>query len=432
MHRVTVVGAGLAGCEAAWQLAIRGYKVDLFEMRPLKMTPAHTSGSLAELVCSNSLGASSPHSAGGLLKAELRLLNSLIMSCADAAQVPAGGALAVDRNRFATLVTAKIQENANIRLRRELYQQFPQPPAIIATGPLTETSFAQTLKDKLGKDMLFFYDAASPIVAAESIDYSKAFWASRYNKGGADYLNCPLSKEEYQHFLTALVHAETVPLQEFEKGLYFEGCLPIEVLAKRGPKTLLFGPLKPVGLEDPTSGQQPHAVVQLRREDTASSMFNLVGFQTNLTWGEQRRVFRLIPGLAEAEFLRFGVMHRNSFVDSPRLLTANYQLREHPGVHVAGQLAGVEGYLESTGSGLVAALALWGWLEGKQVEFPMETMLGAMSSYVCRSNVDFQPMNANFALLPPIINNLSRLQRRQFYSERSLQKLSWESKNFVL
>lgn len=432
MHRVTVVGGGLAGCEAAWQLALRGCKVSLIEMRPQKMTPAHAGGDLAELVCSNSLGALNPDSAGGLLKAELRQLNSLIMTCADAAQVPAGGALAVDREKFAGLITAKILGNANIQVRRELCAEFPQPPAIIATGPLTDPGLAQVLREKLGQDMFFFYDAASPIIEAESIDHTKVFWGSRYGKGGADYLNCPLDYEEYSRFYSELTAARTVMPKEFEGEIYFEHCLPVEVLAKRGPKTLVFGPLKPVGLIDPRRGKQPYAVVQLRREDVNSSMFNMVGFQTNLVWGEQKRVFHLIPGLEGAEFIRFGVMHRNSFINSPRLLENNYQLKEFPGVCVAGQLAGVEGYLESTGSGLVAALGLWGRLTGRDVQLPPETLLGAMAAYVSRPNSDFQPMNANFGLLPPIGENLNKMQRRQKYSERSLKKLLLWAKNLIL
>lgn len=422
MHRVTIIGGGLAGCEAAWQLALRGCQVELFEMRPHKLTPAHAGGNLAELVCSNSLGAANPDSAGGLLKAELRKLNSLIMACADAAQVPAGGALAVDRDVFSRLVTKRINENPNIQVRRQLCTEFPLPPAIIATGPLTDNAFAQVLTEKFGEGMLSFYDAASPIIDAGSIDFARVFWGSRYGKGGEDYLNCPMDCEEYMGFWTELVEAKTVIKKEFDKG-FFESCLPVEVLAKRGPKTLLFGPLKPVGLVDPRSGKQPFAVVQLRREDADRTMFNMVGFQTNLVWGEQKRVFRLIPGLENAEFHRFGVMHRNSFINSPKLLNKNYQLIDFPGVYVAGQLAGVEGYLESTGSGLVAALDLWGKLTGREVSLPPETLLGALASYTVRPSSNFQPMNANFGLLPPIIANLSKKERRKQYSERSLKSL---------
>jgi len=423
MHRVTVIGGGLAGCEAAWQLAKRGCKVSLIEMRPFNMTPAHSSDNLAELVCSNSLGALNPDSAGGLLKAELRQLGSLIMECADASRVAAGGALAVDREKFARLVTASITGNDNIQLRRELCTQFPQPPAIIATGPLTHDEFSAVLRHELGEDMLFFFDAASPIIAGDSIDYSRVFWGSRYGKGGEDYINCPMDYEEYSIFYQNLAAAGTVARKVFEQDIFYEQCLPVEVLAKRGPKTLVFGPLKPVGLIDPRTGKPPYAAVQLRREDENGSMYNLVGFQTNLLWSEQKRVFRMIPGLEQAEFVRFGVMHRNSFVNSPSILGRNYQLKDFPGIYIAGQLAGVEGYLESTGSGLVAALDLWGRLQGRDIKMPAETLLGSLAAYVSRPNANFQPMNANFGLLPPINEQISKLQKRQKLSQRSLKEL---------
>lgn len=401
-------------------------------MRPLCLTPAHTGGDLAELVCSNSLGAVATDSAGGLLKAELRLLGSLIMACADATKLAAGGALAVDRKRFAQLVTAKISAEPNIRLRRELCSQLPPAPAIIATGPLTDQRLAAVLQAELGEGLLYFFDAAAPIIEADSIDPGQTFWASRYGKGGADYVNCPLDAEEYQRFWTELTTAKVAPLQEFERNQYFEGCLPIEVLAKRGRETLLFGPLKPVGLVDPRTGRQPHAVVQLRRENSSSSMFNLVGFQTNLTWSEQKRVFRLIPGLERADFLRYGVMHRNSFVDSPRLLKANYQLRQRPGLYIAGQLAGVEGYLESTSAGLVAALDLWLGRRGRALALPPTTLVAALAAYVCRENPNFQPMNANFGLLPPLARPLGKSQRRQEYSRRSQADLFLWANNPLL
>lgn len=432
MHRVTVIGGGLAGCEAAWQLAKRGCQVCLIEMRPFNMTPAHSSDNLAELVCSNSLGALNPDSAGGLLKAELRQLGSLIMECADAARVSAGGALAVDREKFARLVTAKITGNENIQLRRELCTEFPQPPAIIATGPLTHDDFSAVLRHKLGEDMLFFFDAASPIIAGDSIDYSRVFWGSRYGKGGEDYINCPMDYEEYSQFYQNLVAAGTVARKDFERDIFFEQCLPVEVLAKRGPKTLVFGPLKPVGLIDSKTGKSPYAAVQLRREDENGSMFNLVGFQTNLLWSEQKRVFRMIPGLEQAEFVRFGVMHRNSFVNSPSILGKNYQLNDFPGIYIAGQLAGVEGYLESTGSGLVAALDLLGRLQGRDIVMPAETLLGALAAYVSRRNANFQPMNANFGLLPPITEKISKQQKRQELSQRSLKELFLLAKDLVL
>jgi len=422
VNKVTVVGGGLAGCEAAWQLANRGCKVVLVEMRPLQMTPAHKSGDLAELVCSNSLGALNPDSPGGLLKAELRELGSLILECADETKVPAGGALAVDRSLFAQAVTRKISQHPNIEIRREQCAEFPPAPAIIATGPLSDAKLANLIRTKLGEDMLFFYDAASPIVDADSIDFTKVFQASRYGKGGDDYLNCPMNFEEYQHFYNALVEAETVVLKDFEGDIYFEHCLPVEVIAKRGPKTLTFGPLKPVGLADPRSGEQPYAVVQLRREDANGHLYNLVGFQTNLTWGEQKRVFRLIPGLEKAEFFRYGVMHRNTFINAPLVLAKNFRLKAFPGLYIAGQLAGVEGYLESTGSGLVAALDLWANMTGKNIDIPVETLLGSLSDYVTRPNRNFQPMNANFGLLPPVPGR-SKQERRRAMAERGKKKM---------
>lgn len=431
MARISVIGAGLAGSEAAWQLAQKGLEVDLYEMRPHTMTPAHNSSDYAELVCSNSLGAQGLESAGGLLKAELRQMGSLIMACADRAQVPSGGALAVDRNDFSQAVTAAIDSNPNITVHNKVCREFPAAPAIIATGPLTEPGFAQVLKEKLGEETLHFFDAAAPIIAGESIDYAKVYWGSRYGKGGPDYLNSPLTREEYHRFYSALVEAETTVLKNFE-ARYYEQCLPIEILAKRGFKTLTFGPLKPVGLVDPISEKPAYAVVQLRKENSAGSMFNMVGFQTNLRWPEQRRVFSLIPGLERAEFYRYGVMHRNSYINSPRLLTENYQLKEIPQVYIAGQLAGVEGYLASTGSGLVAALALWGALNGRSLQFPRESLLGGLSAYVCRPNPNFQPMNANYGLLPPIEKALTKTQRKQEFSQRSLKALFLWVQNLLL
>ncbi|MGI6364564.1 MAG: methylenetetrahydrofolate--tRNA-(uracil(54)-C(5))-methyltransferase (FADH(2)-oxidizing) TrmFO [Bacillota bacterium] len=428
MNKITIIGAGLAGCEAAWQLAERGYKVVLAEMRPSTMTPAHKGGELAELVCSNSLGALNPDSPGGLLKGELQILGSLVIQCALMSRVPAGGALAVDRVRFSRLVTEKISSHPGITLCRERWTDFPPAPGIIATGPLTDAALAQAIRAKLGEEMLFFYDAASPIVDADTIDRGKVFAGSRYGKGGEDYLNCPMNYEEYQRFFNALVEAETVVLKDFEEE-YFEHCLPVEELARRGPKTLTFGPLKPVGLTDPRTGSRPHAVVQLRREDVPGSLYNLVGFQTNLTWGEQKRVFRLIPGLERAEFVRYGVMHRNTYVNGPKVLDKNFRLKQFPGLYIAGQLAGVEGYVESTASGLIAALDLWSQLEGRSADFPPETLMGCLSAYVTRPNPDFQPMNANFGLLPPV-EGKSKKERRHNYAKRSLEKMKVFAKNF--
>lgn len=418
-----MIGGGLAGCEAAWQLANRGLTVNLIEMRPVKMTPAHKGGDLAELVCSNSLGALNQDSAGGLLKNELRTLNSVIIKCAETAQVPAGGALAVDRREFSRLVTKVISDHPRIHLHRKTYVHFPAAPAIIATGPLTDDGLASLLREKLGEDMLFFYDAASPIVEADSIDYERVFPASRYGKGGDDYLNCPMTIEEYHVFYTSLVEANVAALKDFEGDMYFEHCLPIEVIAKRGPKTLTFGPLKPVGLIDPRTGRQPYAVVQLRREDIHGHLYNLVGFQTNLTWGEQKRVFQMIPGLENAVFARYGVMHRNTFINAPKLLKKNFMLRDFPGLYIAGQLSGVEGYVESAASGLIAALDLWGDLSGREIEFPIETLLGSLSTYVSRTNSNFQPMNANFGLLPPVSGKMGKKERRIEMAKRAEEKI---------
>lgn len=429
VNKITIVGGGLAGCEAAWQLAHRGCKVILAEMRPETLTPAHKSGDLAELVCSNSLGALNPDSPGGLLKRELEELGSLIMECAHQSQVPAGGALAVDRSRFSQLVSQRISQHPNIELRRERWADFPPAPGIIATGPLTDATLAENIRARLGEEMLFFYDAASPIIDADSIDMAKVFSGSRYGKGGDDYLNCPMTFEEYQRFSNALVGAESVVLKEFEGGAFFEHCLPVEEMARRGPKTLSYGPLKPVGLTDPRTAARPHAVVQLRREDVLGSLYNMVGFQTNLTWGEQRRVFRLIPGLEKADFVRYGVMHRNTYVNGPKVLANNFRLKKFPGLYIAGQLAGVEGYLESTGSGLVAALALWSELKGISVDLPQETLLGCLSSYVTRTNANFQPMNANFGLLPPV-PGASKQERRRNYALRGQKKILLFAKNF--
>lgn len=429
MSKVTIIGGGLAGCEAAWQLANRGCQVVLVEMRPETLTPAHKGGDLAELVCSNSLGALNQDSPGGLLKTELRALRSLVMACAEATQVPAGGALAVDRGLFAKLITTKIGGHPGIELRRERSTVIPSAPAIIATGPMTDMALAAKIQEILGEDMLFFYDAAAPIIEGDSIDMTKVFPASRYGKGNADYLNCPMDLEEYQRFYSALLEAKTAVLKDFEGEMYFEHCLPVEIIARRGPKTLSFGPLKPVGLIDPRTGRQPHAVVQLRREDVNGHLYNLVGFQTNLTWGEQKRVFQLIPGLEQAEFVRFGVMHRNTYINSPRALASNYHLKQFPGLYIAGQLAGVEGYLESTGSGLVAALDLWGGLMGKPVVLPQETLLGSLSNYVTRANPNFQPMNANFGLLPPITGR-TKQERRTNYARRGQENINLFAKYF--
>ncbi|MDO4356066.1 MAG: methylenetetrahydrofolate--tRNA-(uracil(54)-C(5))-methyltransferase (FADH(2)-oxidizing) TrmFO [Clostridia bacterium] len=396
---VTVVGAGLAGCEAAWQLAQRGFRVRLMEMKPQKFSPAHHMRSFAELVCSNSLKAEHLSNASGLLKAEMKKLGSLILTCAEAARVPAGGALAVDRDAFSALVTERIAHHPNIEIERALVTEIPDAPCVVATGPLTDEALCAALEKLPGASTLHFFDAAAPIVTAESLDMTKVFRQSRYDKG-SDYLNCPMNEAEYNAFYDALVAAELAPLHDFEKKLVFEGCLAVEILASRGRQTLAFGPLKPVGLIDPRTGREPYAVVQLRQENEAATHYNLVGFQTRLKWGEQKRVFRMIPGLENAEFTRYGVMHRNTYLNSPDVLGENYALKGNPLIRFAGQLTGVEGYMESTASGLVAGASLACRLSGQpEPRFPGSTILGALERHVRTPSPNFQPMNANFGIL---------------------------------
>lgn len=422
MAKVVIVGGGLAGSEAAWQLAKRGWQVDLWEMRPETTTPAHHTALLAELVCSNSLGSLVPETAAGQLKFELEQLDSLILNCAKQCRVAAGSALAVDRQQFAQLVTSTVANHPNITLVRARMDSLPPPPAIIATGPLTADNLAEALSQVVGQTMLSFYDAAAPIVYADSIDYSVVYRASRYGKGGADYLNCPLNEEAYNRFHQALVSARGVERKSFEGKQFFEHCLPIEEIARRGYKTLAFGPLRPVGLEDPRTGKRPLAVVQLRQEDSCGNLYNMVGFQTNLLWPEQKRVFRLVPGLEKAEFARFGVMHRNTYVNSPQVLTGNCRIKNSPGLYIAGQLAGVEGYLESVASGLAAALDLWASEQGQTVMFPPETIIGGLIQHLQNTNPNFQPMNANFGLLPPV-DGKDRRARRQLLVERARHRI---------
>ena len=396
---VTVVGAGLAGCEAAWQLAQRGLHVRLLEMKPQKFSPAHHMQGFAELVCSNSLKAEHLSNASGLLKAEMKALGSLILRCAEASRVPAGGALAVDRDVFSALVTEKISNHPNITVERALVTEIPGAPCIVATGPLTDEALCGALEKLPGASTLHFFDAAAPIVSAESLDMTKIFRQSRYDKG-SDYLNCPMSEDEYNAFYDALTGAELAPLHDFEKKLVFEGCLAVEILASRGRQTLAYGPLKPVGLIDPRTGREPYAVVQLRQENEAATHYNLVGFQTRLKWGEQKRVFRMIPGLENAEFTRYGVMHRNTYLNSPDVLGENYALKNDPLIRFAGQLTGVEGYMESTASGLVAGLSLAQRLNGRtEPRFTGATILGALERHVRTPVSNFQPMNANFGIL---------------------------------
>jgi len=423
-----VVGGGLAGSEAAWQAAERGVDVTLYEMRPQRMTPAHVSDRLAELVCSNSLGSDLPDRAAGLLKAELRRLGSLVLACADQARVPAGGALAVDRELFAAEVTRRIEAHPRIRLVRQEVVHLPPVPAVIATGPLTSDALTAEIAALTGEEHLYFYDALAPIVTADSIDMTVAFRASRYGKGDADYINCPMDEAEYARFVEALVTAERIPLRDFERedARFFEGCLAVEVLAARGRDALAFGPLRPVGLTDPRTGRRPYAVVQLRQDNLAGTLYNLVGFQTNLRYGEQERVFRMIPGLERAKFVRYGQMHRNTFINGPRFLEPTMAFRERSGLFFAGQITGVEGYVGSVGSGWVAGVNAARWMLGQEaLILPSVTMLGALCRYVSRADAEtFQPMKANFGLLPPLSPPVrNKRQRYRAYAERALAAL---------
>ena len=422
--KASVIGAGLAGCEAAYQLAKRGIEVDLYEMKPKRRSPAHHADTLAELVCSNSLRSDRLQNGAGLMKEEMRHLDSLIMSCADSCRVPAGGALAVDRDTFTRCVTDRIKSNPNINLICEEITELPKAPAIVATGPLTDGALYKAIEDFFGEG-LHFYDAAAPIVRADSLDIDKVFRASRYERG-SDYLNCPMTREEYFTFVHELVNAETAPLKEFETPRVFEGCMPVEIMAKRGDMTLAFGPLKPVGLKDERTGVKPFAVVQLRQDDSDGTLYNIVGFQTNLKFGEQRRVFGLIPGLEHAEYERYGVMHRNTFINSPGKLSFNYEVRSRPGLFCAGQMTGVEGYVESAGSGLVAGIALARQLMGLEpIDFTRQTALGAMGHYVAEyCGKDFQPMNINFGIMDGMENAPRKKEERYtLISQRAIETI---------
>ena len=401
--QVTIIGAGLAGCEAALWLAGAGVQVDLYEQKPVRFSPAHKSEGFAELICSNSLKAERPDSASGLLKLEMRALGSHLLPAADTARVAAGGALAVDRDQFSREVTRLVENHPNITVhRQEVTALDESAPVLVASGPLTEGPLAAAIAALTGDRRLSFYDAVAPIVTAESLDCEKVFAASRYGRGEADYLNCPFNKEEYEAFHAALVAAERAPLHDFDGGLtVYEGCMPIEVMAARGADTIRFGPLRPVGLRDPRTGHRPWANVQLRAENAARTLYNLVGFQTNLKWGEQKRVFSMIPGLEHAEFVRYGVMHRNTFLDSPQVLTEQQFLKDHPNVFFAGQITGFEGYMESAASGLLAARQILARLQGRTLPPPpAETMCGALLRYITTPNKDFQPMGANMGILP--------------------------------
>ena len=439
---IAVIGGGLAGCEAAYQIAKRGIKVKLYEMKPIKYSPAHSNKDLAEIVCSNSLKSNLLTNACGLLKEELRRLDSLLIKCADETAVPAGQALAVDREKFSKLVTNKIKENPNIEIiNQEVIKISEDVITIIATGPLTSDELYKSISKLIGEEKLFFYDAAAPIIEKDSIDMNIAFWGDRYKeekqkeesieewkerlkKEEKNYINLPMNKEEYENFVNELINAEIVELHEFEKREIFEGCMPIEIMAKRGIDTLRFGPLKPVGFDDPRTARRPYAVVQLRQDNTEGTMFNMVGFQTNLKFGEQKRVFKLIPGLENAEFTKYGVMHRNTYINSTKLLDETYNLKKSHNIYFAGQITGVEGYVESISSGLVAGINAAHKLKQEEtVTFSKETVIGALAKYISTTNEKFQPMNANFGILPELEEKIKdKKLRYQKMAERSLEK----------
>ena len=421
---VKVIGAGLAGSEAAWQLAQRGFAVTLYEMKPRKMTPAHHSEDFAELVCSNSLRGDRLENAVGLLKEELRRCGSLILQCADATRVEAGGCLAVDRGGFSRMVTEKIRSHPGITVVSEEVTGVPRGPVIVATGPLTSEPMSRAIGEYFGQDYLHFFDAAAPLVTAESIDMELAWWQSRYDRGTPDYINCALSREEYEAFVRELTTAQEAEVHGFEDANVFEGCMPVEVMARRGFETLRYGPLKPVGLRDPRTGGEPYAVVQLRQDNAEKTVFNMVGFQTHLKFGEQKRVFSMIPALREAEFVRYGVMHRNTFLQSPKLLDRFYADRRDPMVAFAGQMTGVEGYVESTASGFLAAVAMAARLSGKEPpDFPRETAIGALGLYVSDRTVEnFQPMNVNFSIISPLEKRIrKKAEKNLAIANRSLE-----------
>ena len=424
---VTIVGAGLAGSEAAWQLARRGIPVRLIEMKPVKYSPAHKNPGFAELVCSNSLKAEHLSNASGLLKAELRAMDSLVLRCAEASRVPAGGALAVDREGFARCVTEKLEAQENIEIVREEATEIPEGEVIVATGPLSSDAIAEKIAALCPDSDLHFYDAVAPIVTLESVDMESAFFASRYDKGTADYVNCPMDRDEYLAFVRELVSAKEAEVHGFDDAGVFEGCMPVEVMARRGVDTLRYGPLKPVGLRDPRTGRENYAVVQLRRDNADGTIYNMVGFQTHLTWPEQKRVFSMIPALRNAEFVRYGVMHRNTYLNGPRLLDRYYRVKDDPDLIFAGQITGVEGYVESTASGALAAIELARRLLGKApVDFPQETAIGALALYVSGGSVgDFQPMNVNFGIMPPLGYRVKgKRNKNAVLSQRALEILA--------
>ena len=423
MATVKVIGAGLAGSEAAWQLAQRGLQVELYEMKPHKKSPAHHTDTFAELVCSNSLRGDRLENAVGLLKEELRRLGSLIITCADETRVEAGGCLAVDRQGFSDLVTEKIKNHPNITVISREITEVPEGPVIVATGPLTSDALSEAIGAYFGADYLHFFDAAAPLVTAESVDMDHAWWQSRYDRGTPDYINCAMNKEQYEAFIAELISAEEAEVHGFEDKRVFEGCMPVEVMARRGQDTLRYGPLKPVGLVDPKTGKEPYAVVQLRQDNAAKSVFNLVGFQTHLKFGEQKRVFSMIPALHSAEFVRYGVMHQNTFLQSPKLLDRYYADRRNPLVAFAGQMTGVEGYVESAASGFLAAVAMVAKVQGREVpDFPKTTAIGALSLYISDESIeDFQPMNVNFSIISPLEQRIrKKAEKNLAIANRSL------------
>lgn len=423
---INVIGAGLAGSEAAWQIANNGIPVKLYEMRPKKSSPAHHTDNFAELVCSNSLRANSLTNAVGLLKEEMRIFDSLIIGSADKFAVPAGGALAVDRSLFSQHITQTLKNHPLIEVIHEEITDIPEGLTIIATGPLTSDTLAKKIGDLLGEEYLYFFDAAAPIVTKESIDFDKVYIASRYDKGEAAYINCPMTEEEFNLFYDELIKAETAEVKGFEKEVFFEGCMPVEVIGKRGRQTLLFGPMKPVGLINPHTGKEPFAVVQLRQDNAEGTLYNIVGFQTHLKWGEQKRILQLIPGLENAEIVRYGVMHRNTFINSPKLLKPTYQSKTREDLFFAGQMTGVEGYVESAASGMVAGINASLIFKGKEPQvFPKETAAGSMAHYITTANPsNFQPMNANFGLLPPLDRKIKNKQEKNLeISDRALETI---------
>lgn len=428
---VIVIGAGLAGSEAAWQIVKRGVPVILYEMRPVRKTPAHITDQFAELVCSNSLRSNGLANAVGLLKEEMRMIGSLIMEKADKHAVPAGGALAVDRDGFSGGITEALRSHPLVEVRNEELKELPKDGiVVVASGPLTSPDLSEQLRELTGEEYMYFYDAAAPIVEKDSIDMDKVYLASRYDKGEAAYLNCPMTEEEFDRFHDALITAETAPVKEFEKEIYFEGCMPIEVLSRRGKQTALFGPMKPVGLINPHTGKLPYAVVQLRQDNAAGTLYNLVGFQTHLKWGEQKRVFSMIPGLENAEFVRYGVMHRNTFINSPKLLKSTYQFRNRDNLFFAGQMTGVEGYVESAASGLIAGINASRLARGLEpIVFPAETAIGSMAAYIVSTDSGhFQPMNANFGLLPPLGE---RFKGKKLKNEKLVERAIQTIQNFM-